>query len=154
MALTDFRSLNTNVAGLTLAPNATAWVLGAWVELTPATSGDLYIQSLSFSTNNIPALDTTVEYLFEIGTGAGGAESTKIQIPYSVRNDTQIGYYSNYKIFIPEPFFVPSGTRIALRAASSLTSAGNQLGFKIFYIGDETLGGGSDPMGMMGFFGL
>lgn len=159
MALTDFRSLPSNQDGIIVVPNNSTWTFGSWTELTPSTSGDISVMYLQFQTTNITALDTTVEYLFDIGTGGVGAETTIIQIPFSVRNDTQVGYYSNktYSFFLPEPKVITDGSRISIRGASSIASAGNQAAFKLFYIGNQQaalVSGGFDPMGTMGFFGM
>lgn len=159
MALTDFRSLPSSQAGLIVAPNASIWTFGSWTQLTPSVSGDISVMYLQFQTTNITALDTTVQYLFEIGVGAIGAETTIIQVPFSVRNDTKVGYYSNntYRLFLPEPRVITDGSRISIRGASSIANAGNQAAFKLFYIGNEQaalVSGGFDPMGTMGFFGM
>lgn len=156
MALDDIESLPTTANGITPISAASAWGFGLWTELTSATTTDIYVISLLFQITNIPALDTTVEQLFEIGIGAAGAEVTDIQIPYNVRNDTLVGYYHTRPnhIFLPEPVLIASGTRIAIRVADSLATAITYQGVKIMYKEGASAFTPVDPFGMMGIFGI
>lgn len=156
MALDDIDSLPAAAAGITPTSGASAWGFGLWTELTSATTTDIYVISLVFQITNIPALDTTVEQLFEIGIGPLGAEITDIQIPYNVRNDTQVGYYLTRPdhIFLPEPVLITSGTRIAIRVADSLATAITYQGVKIMYREGASAYTPVDPFGMMGIFGI
>lgn len=156
MALDDIESLPADATGITPTSGASAWGFGLWTELTSATTTDIYVISLVFQITNIPALDTTVEQLFEIGIGTAGAEVTDIQIPYNVRNDTQVGYYLTRPdhIFLPEPVLITSGTRIAIRVADSLATAITYQGVKIMYKEGASAFTAVDPFGMMGIFGI
>lgn len=157
MALDDIESLPADATGITPTSGASAWGFGLWTELTSATTTDIYVISLVFQITNIPALDTTVEQLFELGTGGpGGTEVTQIQIPYNVRNDTQVGYYltTPIHIFLPEPMLITSGTRIAVRVANSLATAITYQGVKIMYKEGASAYTPVDPFGMMGIFGI
>lgn len=135
MALAQFLSLPAAATGLAPASSATAWLYGSWVQASASLGTDIYVMGLTFQITNVPALDTTVQQLFEIGIGAGGSEVTKVQIPYSFRADDLTGYYHTraYNIFLPEPFTIVAGTRVAVRVTDSLASAITYGGVKIWY---------------------
>jgi len=156
MALDDINAFPADAAGITPTSAASVWGFGLWTELTTGFAFDIYIISLSFQITNIPALDTTVEQLFEIGIGTAGAEITEVQVPYNVRNDTQVGYYLTRPehIFLPEPIEITAGNRIAVKVADSLATAITYNGVKIMYKEGAASYTPVDPMGMMGIFGL
>ncbi len=137
MAANQFLSLTGAATGLAPASAASAWGYGSYVEIVSAASNTTgkSIIGLSFQVTNVPALDTTHELIFDIGTGAGGAEVTKLQVPYSFRNDTQIGYYltNTLNVFFPEPYFLAGGTRLAVKVADTLASAITYNGVKVLY---------------------
>lgn len=123
--------------GATPASAASAWGFGSWAEVLPnGWPYDIAIYGLTFEVTNVPALDTTIEELFEIGTGAPGAEVTKVQVPYTLRADTgPIGYYLERMLYpaFGEPMLVPAGTRVAVRAADSLASVVTYEGVKVYF---------------------
>jgi len=135
MASGRYLSLPAASAGKSPASAASAWGYGAWVEIVPSLEGGIYVTGFAFQITNIPALDTTVEQLFEISTGAAGSESLEIQIPYSFRMDTAIGYYltKTLNVYFPEPMFIAAGSRVAVRAADSLVTAITYGGVKLMY---------------------
>ena len=136
MAENQILSLPAAATGLTPASSATAWLYGSWVEASASLGTKIYVIGLAFQITNTPAsLDTTYAQLFEIGIGAAASEVTKIQIPYSYRADTvAYGYYRNtLKVFLPEPYEIPAGTRVAVRATDSIASAITYNGVKIIY---------------------
>jgi len=134
MALGQYLSVPAAAAGISVTTNATAWVLGEATLSTGLTS-DIYVIGLAFQVTNTPALDTTHETLFQIRTGGVGSEVVQIQIPYSHRPDTLVGYYSDstLKVFLPEDFLIPANTRISVTAACSLASAITYAGIKLMY---------------------
>lgn len=138
MAAGQYLSIPTAAAGLTPASAASAWGYGTWVEVVSAASNTTskYISGFSFQITNVPALDTSTEQLFEIGTGASSAEVTKVQVPYSIRADTLANYYMTniFNVYFPEPMVISTGTRIAVRVADSLTSAITYNGVKLLYL--------------------
>ncbi|MFZ2541121.1 MAG: hypothetical protein WAW75_05025 [Gallionella sp.] len=152
MAQNDFRSLPANAAGLTPASSASAWAYGAWVQASASLASDIYVQGLVFEVTNVVGLDTTVQQLFEIGTGAGGAEATKIQLPWSIRQDTLVGYYktNSYAIYLPEPMLIAQGTRVAVRCTDSLASAITYNGVKIRYMEGATTANAASYLMLMG----
>lgn len=119
------------LAGGVCASAASAWGFGSWVLLQEKTE-EITILGASYQWTSIPGLDTTESHLIEIGTGAAGAESVKLQFASNHRPDTQVGYYlKTIPVFLPEPFVVTAGTRIAVRAADSSTSARTYQGFRL-----------------------
>ncbi len=135
MASNQILSLPGPSVGLSPASAASSWGFGSWVVVAPNTGTGIAIHGLSVQSTNIPTADTTVEQLFEIGIGAGGSETTQIQLPYTLLSDTAVGIYltTHYEIALPEPVFLAAGTRIAVRVADSLVSAVTYQGVKVIY---------------------
>lgn len=125
-------------AGISRASSGgAAWSFSAYTELVPASTitSTFYIAGLTWAWHTpVAAADTTYEWIIELATGSGGAETLIIQVPASVRGDTLVGYVpSNYVIF-PEPKQVAANTRISVRVAYSLATTSNTLsGIKILY---------------------
>jgi hypothetical protein len=124
----------TAASGVTVTSDASAWGFGAWVEVYAGHPYDASLTGVVWQVTSIPSVDTTQEVLFEIGFGATGAESTRAQIPYSVRNDTQVGYYldASFRYVFPEPIVLRRHTRIAARVADGSASALTYEGVKIW----------------------
>lgn len=135
MASNQLLSLPAAATGLTPASNATAWLYGSWVQATATTTTPIVITGFEFQTTNIPAVDVTDQKLFEIGIGGAGLETIVIQIPYSHRSDTAAHYYmpATIKVFLPEPYAIPTGVRVAVRATDSITGVVTYNGVKLFY---------------------
>jgi hypothetical protein len=142
MAAGQILSMPAAAIGLAPVSGASAWAFGSWVELSSGLSTGVYITGFSYQIQTSPAAaDTVYEQLFEIGTGAGGAESTKLQIPTSYRADTitsannGLGYWmlKEQYVFFPEPYYIPAGTRVAIRVTDSIASALTYGGVKVFY---------------------
>lgn len=138
---TNYYAHNASVAGATFTTTTTAWTFTAYQEFIPAAYNfdARHISGIEFQFNTVSALDTTVEILLEIATGTAGMESVKMQVPYSVRNDTQADYYftSTHNIFFPEPMTIAAGQRIAVRMANSGTTAITYSGVKFRYMMEE-----------------
>ena len=128
-----FLSLPDNEAGISVTASASSWAYGNWVCLTPKVSRDIYVMRLQFQETKVTTADTTYEVLFDIGIGYQGNEVVKAQVPYSFRSDTAVSYYLNPQgFYFPEPFFIPKGSRISIRAANSAASADVYNGIKLF----------------------
>jgi hypothetical protein len=155
MAEGDVISLNAALAGLAPVSTTADWGVQSWTELTSGLGSDIYIIGVSLGTTQVPSVDVTVQILFELGKGLGGAETVFAQMPFSFRCDTAVGYYQlrSCQQWFPEPILVSAGTRIALRMYDSHTSAVTYAGVKIWYKEGLSLGG-FDPFGSMGFFGI
>ena len=91
---------------------------------------------VEFGSRNAPSgVEVTYEFLLEIGIGDAGSEVSKIQVPYSYRADTGVGYWllKPINFFLAEPFSVSSGSRIAVRLTNSQGSD-TVSGVKIMYM--------------------
>jgi hypothetical protein len=140
MATTTNRYLSypAAAAGISRASSgSTAWSFSAWTEVVPVNTitSIFYIAGLTWAWHTpLAAADTTYEWIIELGTGAGGAETTIIQVPCSVRADTLAGFAPSNFVVFPEPKEVAADTRIAVRVAYSLATTSNTLsGIKILY---------------------
>jgi hypothetical protein len=123
MAADQRLSVPSTSSGNQFISGATPWAYtSSWQEITAGISADISIIGITFQVTSTPALDTTEQVIFDIATGGSGSESVKIQIPYSYRNDTQVGYYHTtmYTVSLPEPYYVPANTRISIKAADSV----------------------------------
>lgn len=116
---------------------STAWSFSAYTEVVPASTitSTFYIAGLTWMWHTpLAATDTTYEWIIELATGTGGAESLIIQVPSSVRNDTAVGFPSSNMVIFPEPKEVAANTRISVRVAYSLATTSNTItGIKILY---------------------
>ena len=135
MAANQILSLPAAATGLAPAATVTAWVFGAYVQASASLSTDIAVIGVTFGITTPLAVDTTTQYILEISTGAAASEVTKIQIPFSYRMDTAVGYYmpTMLKSFLPEPHIIASGSRVAVRVAHSLAEVITYAGVKILY---------------------
>jgi hypothetical protein len=140
MATTTKRYLSypAAAAGISRASSGgAAWSYSAWTEVVPASTitSTFYIAGMTWCWHTpVAAADTTYEWIIELGTGTGGAETMIIQQPASVRGDTLVGYVPTNIVMFPEPKEVAANTRIAVRVAYSLATTSNTLtGIKIIY---------------------
>jgi len=122
-------------SGVVCSTPASAWGFSAYAEALAAWSFDIAITGISFEVDEALAVDTTRELVIEIATGDPGSETTILQIPYSFRNDTNVGYYSqdHVEIFFPEPVVITSPTRLSARIADNKTSATTYDAIKVFF---------------------
>jgi hypothetical protein len=122
-------------SGVSLASAASSFGFGSRLQVLPWWDYDIALTGVSFEVDEVLAVDTTREILFEIATGDVGSEVTKIQIPYSFRSDTAVGYYSqdHVEIFFPEPVVITANTRLSVRVADNNVAAATYDGFKVFF---------------------
>lgn len=140
MATTTNRYLSypAAAAGISRASSGgAAWSFSAWTEVVPASTitSTFYIAGLTWAWHTpLAAVDTTYSWIIELGTGTAGAETTIIQVPHNVRNDTAVGFAPSAFVTFPEPKEVAANTRVAVRVAYSLATTSNTLsGIKIMY---------------------
>ena len=120
------------LAGLAPVSAASSWNYGSWVQIIE-TAEESSILGVQWRPTAIPAVNVTEEVIFDIGTGAAGAESVRVQIPNSFRQATAVGYYgTTVCFFLPEPFTVTAGQLVAVRAADSNAAARTYQGFRLF----------------------
>lgn len=141
MANTDyFGSLPSTEAGLSIrSSNSGAWVYSDWYIIDRSTGWDISIYGLAFQPTFVMSADISYEFILEIGEGNPG--TTIIQVPYSMRNDTAVGFYNGEEmIFLPEPVFIPQSTMLSVRIASHINGQYFSLnGFKILYQGTKDI---------------
>jgi len=134
MAANQILSLPAAATGLAPVSSATAWTFGTAVTASASLPAGINIIGLQFQVTNIPTVDTTQQILFDITVGG----ITKVQIPYTQRSDTAVGFYpsvpySGGTVFLPEPYKVPGGSAVAVQVTDSLSSAITYNGVKILY---------------------
>lgn len=125
MANTDLvLSLTNTNNGLSVTTPPPLWAFSSWKKLDEYIEKNIYVYGIQFQLTATPTVDNTSEYIIEIGTGAIGNESTKLQIPYSMRTDTAVGIFltSTNSIFLPESYLILAGSTISIRIASSIAS--------------------------------
>jgi len=96
--------------GTSVTSSATIHTKGAWTEVIASTTGnaDFLVIGAQVSTNS-----TDTASLFDVGFGAAGAETTKIE-------NVAIGSWASLAVVVP--FAIPSGTRIAIRTQSIVSA--------------------------------
>jgi hypothetical protein len=104
--------------GVTVALPASANTKSSWVEVTAATAGDVI--ELALVAVGTTSSGNNSATLIDIGTGASGSETVIVaDIPAGFTNTTGSGIPGLVRL----PVSIPSGTRVAVRAASQRTSA-------------------------------
>jgi len=127
------KSLPVETNGAAPRSSATAWVFGSAVTLNASLSTDIHVIGLQFQNTDTPALDTTQEILFEITVGG----TTKLQIPFSIRADSLVGYHdtsSAYTFYLPEAYTIPKGSAVAVQVTDSIAAALTYGGVKLLYM--------------------
>ena len=137
MAADQILSRPADAAGLSITPGL-LWAFSAWTEVFPASdfpSADVTLLGMTclYQRSSIGA-DNTREMLFSIGVGAAGSEVEKIQLPMSARTDSVAGHFLGPMpmVFLPEPYLIPAGTRVAMRMAVADTTTFTYSGIKVF----------------------
>lgn len=102
-----------------LAIGATQNTFSAWTQVDASLSAISWISHVMFSLN--PA--ETNNWCLEIGTGAGGAEVTKIRLSGRMEIKTDVGKVPCNLIALPIPVKVAAGIRLAARASLSTNNA-------------------------------
>lgn len=122
-------------AGISLVSPTTAWSFGSYVELVPLNgiTVDFYICGFVWLTFPTYTVDTTVETIFEIATGAVASEVLAVQFPSTWRIDSAAGHMPLPQIILPEPKLIAANTRLSARVANSGTVAATYAGFKLLY---------------------
>lgn len=113
-----------NSGGTPVDPGAADNTKGSWVEVTAATTVDLFGVSLAFG-NIVNTSRTTCYWLVDLGIGGAGAE--QVIIP-----DIVVSTDEYPDSLVPEytPLYqlqIPAGTRLVVRAACTITDATDRL---------------------------
>ena len=124
MANTDLvlkvpQQLNANVR---VQSHMAAWSYGDWMVLDTSIPNTINIVGFSFSWAYIPAVDTTIQCIFDISVAPRGQRAVKIQLPFNLRTDTAVGIYLEKEnmVYLPEGYVVPADSEIAIRVADSI----------------------------------
>jgi hypothetical protein len=137
----QLRAIPNTASGLNITSSAVAWQFSPWKLLIKNVPNDIYVTGITFEMNFVLAADdTTYEHLFEIGVGPFHEPVTKIQIPHSVRRDTNVSMYMSipYNCFLPEPYYIPAGSTVSIRLARATATAVSYNGIKMFYQSNQT----------------
>lgn len=101
---------------VTAATNAaSANTFGSWAQVIASTAADLWLCSVSVASVDAQIV-AGVTFVIEVGTGAGGAESTNIRFSSSF---AEAAFLHPIIFTLPIPIKVAAGTRVAVRAANS-----------------------------------
>lgn len=107
--------------GTTVQSSASANTYGSWVEMSASAPADLFIVGV-----RLRPTGATVTYVtLDIGTGAGGAESSIGEVPFGGFDGGADSGLQGYTVMFPFSVPVASGTRIAARVADDVASAIN-----------------------------
>lgn len=109
--------------GVQVDPGGTAHTKGSYSEITGST-GHHVDWLLVFRGNQANNADTVGAYLFDIAIGAGGSEQVIVpDIPFVTGSGTEQPAPALWSF----PCSIPAGSRIAIRAQSSVTDATDRL---------------------------
>ena len=139
MASGQYLSYPAASSGLSTTTGIGAWAFPiSWSELVSSAAVAMNAIGVQFQITTVSTTggqDTTFEMILEIGTGTAGNEVLQIQVPYTWRYQTKVGYYlhASITIYFPRGLFIAGGQRVAVRAASS---AGSDTfnGIKLLYV--------------------
>lgn len=134
MSAGQYLSLPAAATGLAPISSATAWAFGTPVAVATMAT-DIEVISFNFQNTDIPAVEVIQEILFEITVDG----TTKLQIPFSIGNDSLVGYDKSSPrgtsniFYLPEPYFIPAGSVVAIKVCDSIAAALTYNGVKILY---------------------
>lgn len=109
--------LPTAAEGLSVTPDASAWLASAWVELSASTPGDWTLYGLHVEHPKI-----AVEFEVDVGVGAAGAEVVVTTFRSVLEASSTFLENKPLILGIPVAGLVPSGSRVALRLRKQGTS--------------------------------
>lgn len=117
-----------NIGWVTLTHSGTAWVPGAWVQLSASVADDCLVEGAYAApdTNNR-------NYRIEFGVGGAGSE---VLLPAMLPMAGFVGGLpsSNGLIPCPMPLYVPKGARLSARQKASTTTGTMRCAAKVTYL--------------------
>lgn len=134
MSTGQFLSLPATATGLSIVSSATAWAFGTPVAVATL-ADDIKVFSFNFQNTDIPVVDVLQEILFEITIGG----TTFLQVPFSMKADTLVGYdfsppkSGSNNFYFPNPYFIPACSVVAIKVTDSIAAALTYNGVKILY---------------------
>lgn len=115
----QFLSMPSLTSGASLTAGSSPWTYGNWVTLSSSLPSAIEIISIAAQTTFVTVSGLTREVLIELGSGSG--PTTIIQVPYSWRTMTPVGFYFDpSQIFLPEPCYVEKDRQLSARATDSI----------------------------------
>lgn len=108
-----------------------------WKVCIPRTDRVMYIAGGTVQSVIVSASDITRELLLEIGFGLPHKVVTRVQIPFSFRSDTAVGYYLEQGFRLPRPIEVPINTTVCLRARTTVLNTQIRNGAKLLIMSNE-----------------
>ena len=161
MAVGDYVCVPAAGSTVSSTTSATAWAAPAGWSII-GTPADTYIGivAVEITPRYIPAVNTTIEGLLEVAVGTFGAEVLEIQIPFSYRSNTAVGYYMTDPImfYLPEPAYADmSGGKSLYSKAYNSVNVANTYDVRLYYVvqaAPVAAFSPVDPFGMMGMFGI
>lgn len=121
--LTAYGVNTADTGGTQVDPGGTIHTKGSWSELVASTAHRTRHLSIAFGGQN-NLVRTTANQLLDVGIGAGGSEVVLIPNIFVYQN---LSTDSFHPLVTQYPCDIPAGTRIAVRAQSSITDATDRL---------------------------
>jgi len=118
--VTTYGANTADSGGVSVDPGAAANTKGAWSEIVASTATPIR-QLLIYLGNQVNTGRATASWHFDVGVGAAASE--RVVIPNLMTNN-----FLNFNEFRPNtygpiPCYIPSGSRIAMRAQCDITDA-------------------------------
>lgn len=142
--ITSVATYGTNAAdsgGTEIDPGASTNTKGSWVEITSSLSADVkFVIPMIHNRGN--SVRDSAGWLLDIGTGSAGSESVVVaDLALMARSAGDVIRPANYP---PFPIEIASGTRVAVRAQSTINDATDRLfDFSMVTANGAASGGGS-----------
>lgn len=120
----DYGSDTTNTAGTQIDPGGTSNTKGAWTEIVASNTNPMRGLFFALGVPNISA--AFGNFLIDISVGASSSEKIIIEdYPFHTNSSGAMQSAERISVFIPVD--IPSGTRLSVRAQSSITDATDRL---------------------------
>ncbi len=122
--VTDYGINTADSGGVSIDPGGTANTKGSYAQIVASTTNPIKYLVLGFG-NAVNTTRVATGWLVDVAVGAGGSETIVIgdlHVEASASEDTPLP-----TMFGAFPLSVPTGTRIAVRAACSITDATDRL---------------------------
>jgi len=113
----DTATATPSIVSITSVATANTW--SSWVEVDASVAANSWINAITVSVN----CSDDANLVVELGTGAAGAEATKIRFSYRIEMLTNVGFFPTIVYPLALPIKVASGTRIAVRVSESTANS-------------------------------
>lgn len=123
--------------GVSVTPNGTAWANSSWVELTSGIANPIAIAGITVTTASFNATQA-IDVEWELGTGAGGAETAITSIRH---NTGSTGNCRQVWMLFNGIYTLAASTRVAVRMRKNGTNT-TAWRVSLLYYDNLTIGGG------------